>query len=151
MLQCNNAALHQTGVVAFNGEIIMQNQMFDAYNELAQSSFEAMRKLGEINMRATERLFQQQLDLTNTMLETSAKGTEGATKAKGYQELVSSQAKLTQEYGQEWLKNYRSAIEVLTEARDSAAEVMDKQMQLASKNMQAAGETVKKAAAKATA
>jgi len=129
----------------------MQNQMFDAYNEMAQSSFEAMRKLGEINMRATERLFQQQLDLTNTMLETSAKGMEGTTKAKGYQELVASQAKLTQEYGQEWLKNYRSAIEVLTEARDSAADVMDKQMQLASKNMQAAGETVKKAAAKATA
>ena len=151
MLQCNNAAPHQTGVVAFNGEIIMQNQMFDAYNEMAQSSFEAMRKLGEINMRATERLFQQQLDLTNTMLETSAKGMEGTTKAKGYQELVASQAKLTQEYGQEWLKNYRSAIEVLTEARDSAADVMDKQMQLASKNMQAAGETVKKAAAKATA
>ncbi len=129
----------------------MQNQMFDAYNEMAQSSFETMRKLGEINMRATERLFQQQLDLTNTMLETSAKGMEGTTKAKGYQELVASQAKLTQEYGQEWLKNYRSAIEVLTEARDSAADVMDKQMQLASKNMQAAGETVKKAAAKATA
>ena len=129
----------------------MQNQMFDAYNEMAQSSFETMRKLGEINMRATERLFQQQLDLTNTMLETSAKGMEGTTKAKGYQELVASQAKLTQEYGQEWLKNYRSAIEVLTEARDSAADVMDKQMQLASKNMQAAGENVKKAAAKATA
>ena len=129
----------------------MQNQMFDAYNEMAQSSFETMRKLGEINMRATERLFQQQLDLTNTMLETSAKGMEGTTKAKGYQELVASQAKLTQEYGQEWLKNYRSAIEVLTEARDSAADVMDKQMQLASKNMQAASETVKKAAAKATA
>ncbi|MFO8004020.1 phasin family protein [Thioalkalivibrio sp.] len=129
----------------------MQNQMFDAYNEMAQSSFEAMRKLGEINMRTTERLLQQQLDLTNTMLETSAKGMEDVTKAKGYQELVSNQAKLTQEYGKEWLNNYRSAIELLTEARDSAAEVMDKQMQLANKNMQAAGETVKKAAAKATA
>ncbi len=129
----------------------MQNQMFDAYNEMAQGSFEALRKLGEINMRAGERLFQQQLDLTSTMMEANAKGMEVVTKAKGYQELVSSQAKLAQEYGQEWLKNYRSAIEVLTEARDSAADVLDQQMQVASKNVQAAGETFKKAAAKAAA
>jgi phasin family protein len=129
----------------------MQNQMFDAYNEMAQSTFEAMRKLGEINMRAGERLFQQQLDLTNTMLATGAQGMEGMTKAKGYQELVTSQAKLAQDCGQELLKNYRSAVEVLTEARDAAAEVMDQQMQVASKNMQAAGETIKKAAVKAAA
>ncbi|MFO8153159.1 phasin family protein [Thioalkalivibrio sp.] len=129
----------------------MQNQMFDAYNEMVQGSFEALRKLGEINMRAGERLFQQQLDLSNTMLEKSAKGMEGMTKAKGYQELVSNQAKLAQDYGQEWLKGYRSAVEVMTEARDSAADVMDQQMQAASKNAQAAGESFKKAAAKAAA
>lgn len=146
MLHCTNI-----GVVAFNGDVIMQNQMFDAYNEMAQGSFEALRKLGEINLRANERLFQQQLDLTNVMLETSAKGMEVLTKAKGYQELMANQAKLAQDYGQEFLKSYRSAIEVLTEARDSAADVMDQQMQAASKNVQAAGETLKKAAAKAAA
>lgn len=146
MLHCTN-----TGVVAFNGDVTMQNQMFDAYNEMAQGSFEALRKLGEINLRAGERLFQQQLDLSNVMLETSAKGMEVVTKAKGYQELMASQAKLAQDYGQEFLKSYRSAIEVLTEARDSAADVMDQQMQAASKNVQAAGETLKKAAAKAAA
>jgi phasin family protein len=129
----------------------MQNQMFDDYNEMAQGAFEAMRKLGEINMRASERLFQQQMDLTNTMLSTSAQGMEGMTKAKGYQELVTTQAKLAQDYGQEYLKNYRDAVEVLTEARDAAAEVVDQQMQVASKNMQATGETIKKAAAKAVA
>ena len=129
----------------------MQNLNIDAYNEMAQGTFEAMRKLGEINMRASERLFQQQLDLTNTMMEANAKGMEAMTKAKGYQELVSSQAKLAQDFGQEWLKNFRSAIEVLTEARDSAADVMDQQVQVANKNVQAAGESLKKAAAKATA
>jgi phasin family protein len=146
MLHCTN-----TGVVALNGDVIMQNQMFDAYNEMAQGSFEALRKLGEINLRAGERLFQQQLDLTNVMLETSTKGMEVVTKAKGYQELMASQAKLAQDYGQEFLKSYRSAIEVLTEARDSAADVMDQQMQAASKNVQVASETLKKAAAKAAA
>lgn len=129
----------------------MQNQMFDDYNEMAQGAFEAMRKLGEIHMRTSERLFQQQMDLTNTMLSTSAQGMEGMTKAKGYQELVTTQAKLAQDYGQEYLKNYRDAVEVLTEARDAAAEVVDQQMQVASKNMQAAGETIKKAAAKTAA
>jgi phasin family protein len=129
----------------------MQHQMFDAYNEMAQGTFEAMRKLGEINMRAGERLLQQQLDLTNSMLANSAQGMESVTKAKGYQELVTTQAKLAQDYGQECLKNLRDTVEVLTEARDAAAEVMDQQMQVASKNMQAAGETIKKAAAKAAA
>lgn len=129
----------------------MQNQMFDAYNEMVQGSFEALRKVGEINMRAGERLLQQQLDLSNTMLETGAKGMESMTKAKGYQELMSSQSKLAQDYGQEWLKGYRAAVDVMTEARDSAAEVMDQQMQVTSKNVQAAGESFKKAAAKAAA
>ncbi len=146
MLHCT-----KTGAVAFLGETIMQNLNIDAYNEMAQGTFEAMRKLGEINMRASERLFQQQLDLTNTMMEANAKGMEAMTKAKGYQELVSSQAKLAQDFGQEWLKNFRGAIEVLTEARDSAADVMDQQVQVANKNVQAAGESLKKAAAKATA
>ncbi|AGA32912.1 phasin [Thioalkalivibrio nitratireducens DSM 14787] len=131
--------------------MIMQNQMFDAYNEMAQGVFEALRKLGEINMRAGERLLQQQLDLTNTMLEASTKGMELMTKAKGYQELMAGQAKLAQDYGQEWLKGYRGAVEVLAEARDAAAEVMDQQAQAASKNLQAAGETLKKATAKAAA
>jgi hypothetical protein len=73
------------------------------------------------------------------------------TKAKGYQELVGSQSKLAQDYGQELLKSYRDAVEVLTEARDAVAEVMDQQMQAASKNLQAAGETIKKATVKAAA
>lgn len=129
----------------------MQNQMFDAYNEMVQGNFEALRKLGEINMRAGERLFQQQLDLTNTMLEANTKGMEVMSKAKGYQELVSSQAKLAQDLGQECLKSYRAAVEVMTETRDSVADVMDQQMQVASKNVQAAGEQFKKAAVKVAA
>jgi hypothetical protein len=77
----------------------MQNQMFDAYNEMAQGAFEAMRKLGEINMRASERLFQQQLDLTNTMMASQcSRAWKAMTKAKGYQELVTTQAKLAQDY-----------------------------------------------------
>lgn len=129
----------------------MQNQVFDAYNEMAQSSYEAMRKLSEINLRASERLLQQQMDLTNAMIEASSKGVDALSKAKGYQELVSTQSKLTQEAGQEWLKNYRMAVEVISQARDQVAEVMDGQMQVANKNIQAAGETLKKAAAKAAA
>ena len=129
----------------------MQNQMFDAYNEMAQSNYEAIRKMGEINLRAAERLFEQQIDLTNLMMENSSKSLETLSKAKGYQELVAGQSKLGQEYGQGWLKNYRTAIEVMTEARDKVAAIVDEQMQVANKNIQAAGETLKKAAAKATA
>jgi phasin family protein len=129
----------------------MQAQIFDAYNEMTQGNFEAMRKLGEINLRASERLLQQQIDLTNALLETSVRGMDLLGKAKGYQELVSGQAKLAQDCGQECLKGYRAAVEVMTEARDSAAEVMDRQLQAASKNLQAAGETMKKATVKAAA
>lgn len=123
----------------------MQNQLFDAYNEMTQSSFETLRKLGEINMKAGERLFQQQLELTNTMMETSARSMELMGKAKGYQELVSTQAKLSQDAGHEYLKSYRSTVEVLAEARDATAELLDKQMQEANRKAQEAGEELQKA------
>lgn len=144
--------LHRTITVGgMFGDETMQNVLFDSYTEMTQGSFEAMRKISEINMRVSERLFQKQLDLTNVMMETGAKGLDVMSKAKGYQDLLSSEAKLAQEYGQECLKGYRDAIEALTEARDSMAEVMDHQMQTIAKNVQVAGETVKKAATKAAA
>jgi phasin family protein len=125
--------------------VIMQNPVFDSYNEMAQTSLEALRKMSEINLRASERLFQHQMDLTHSMLESSTRNFEVIGKARGYQELMSSEAKMAQEMGQEWLKNYRETIEVLTTARDAVAEVMNGQVQILNNNLHNTAEMVKNA------
>ncbi|WP_006788003.1 phasin family protein [Thiorhodospira sibirica] len=128
----------------------MQNQLIETYNKMAQESFDAMRKLSEINMRTGEHLFKHQLDLGNAWVETGVKGVELMGKAKGYQEMMSGQTKLAQEYAQKCLDTYRTAAEVLTGAREEISKVLDEQTKLAGTNMQAASETFQKAAEKAT-
>ncbi len=118
----------------------MQNQVFNVYNEMVQDNFETLRRLGEINMRTGERLVEQQLELTNTMIESGAKSMEMFSKARGYQELLNT-AKLGQDAGEQYMKTYRNTVEVLAEARDSMADVIEKQMESAQKKAKEAGDS----------
>ncbi|MDD3518403.1 MAG: phasin family protein [Chromatiales bacterium] len=118
----------------------MQTSMFNIFNEMNQNGLDTLRKIGEINARVGERLFQQQTELANAWIETTGKGMELMGRSKGYQDLMAGQAKLAQEYGQECLKGYRSSAEVLTEARDALTKVLEEGAQTAA---QTVTETVK--------
>jgi hypothetical protein len=122
------------------GQKTQKNQLFTVYNEMIQDNFETLRQLGEINMRAGERLFEQQLELTNTMIETGAKSMEMFSKARGYQEVLDT-AKLGQEAGEQYMKTVRATVEVLADARDSATEVIEKQMESAKEKAREASES----------
>lgn len=122
----------------------MQNEYLKSFNQLNQDALDSARKLGEINLRAGERLFQQQLDLANAWVNTAARGWELLGQADGYQELVSGQARLAQEYAQEVQKAFRGGAEILADVRQSAGRVLDE-------GLQAAGERVRQAGDKAAA
>lgn len=120
----------------------MQQDIFNSINELGQTAYEAARRMGELNLRASEKLLEQQFALTGTLLETGSKSLELMSQAKTPQEVLNGQAKLVQDYGQQWLKSCHGTIEILTEARDAAGELVEE-------NVNVVSEKVKQAASKA--
>lgn len=120
----------------------MQKEILNSINEFGQTAYEAAMKLSEVNLRAGEKLLEQQLALTGTLLETGSKNLELMSQAKTPQEVLNGQAKLMQDCGQQWLNTCRGTVEILTEARDAAGELVEE-------NVKTANEKVKQAARKA--
>ena len=116
----------------------MQKEIFNSFNELGQAAYEAARRMGEVNLRASEKLLEQQLALTGALLETGTRGLEMMSQAKTPQDVLNNQGRLVQDYGQQWLKNCRGTVEILAEARDAAGELIEE-------NVKVAGEKVKQA------
>ena len=117
----------------------MQKEIFNSINEFGQTAYDAAMKMGELNLRASEKLIEQQFALTGAMLETSTKSLELMSQAKTPQEILNGQAKLVQDYGQTWLNACRGTVDILAEARDAAGDLIDE-------NVKAANEKVKKVA-----
>jgi len=122
----------------------MQKDIFNTFNEFGQAAFEAARRMGEVNLRAGEKLLEQQLAMTSALLETGARNLELMGQAKTPQEVLSGQAKLVQAYGEQWLNSCRGTAEILAEARDDAGELIEENLKVARENVKRA--TTSKAA-----
>lgn len=129
----------------------MQHTLFDTYQEMAKNSFETLRTLGNLQVQLADRLLQKHLDLSHVLMDSSVKSLETLGTAKGYQELMTHEAKRVQEVGQHCLKTVGETVALLNETRDSMTQVMEQQLQSVAKNVQETSETVKKAAVKAVA
>jgi hypothetical protein len=115
-------------------------------NKMSQTSMDNMRRLAEINLRASERMLEEQVALADVALDTSVKGMELFGKAKGYQELANGQAELARAYGQRVMESYKTGAEVMTEAREALTSMLDEGVKEASASMKKASAAVKKAA-----
>ena len=113
----------------------MQNDMFNSFKEFGQTALEAARQMGEVNLRAGEKLLENQFAMTSTLLETGARNLELMSQAKTPQEVLNGQSKLMQAYGEQWLKSCRGTAEILTEARDAAGELIEENAKAASENV----------------
>ena len=122
----------------FRGDLKMQPNVIDLWTNMGENAFNAAKQLGEINMRASEKLLQQQLDLTTAWVDAGSRNLELMSKAKGLPELLSSQAKLAQECSQQWIDGYRQANDILSEARQAVTELVDENMKTAQQNVKQA-------------
>ena len=117
----------------------MQKEIFNTFNEMGQAAYEAARRMGEVNLRASEKLLEQQFALTSALLETGTKNLELMSQARTPQEVLNGQVQLAKACGEQWLSSCRGTVEILSEARDSAGELIEE-------NVKAAAANVKKAA-----
>ena len=78
----------------------MQNEIISLIEKSTESAMASARKIGELNQRTFEKLFQQQADLAAFYMDAGARSLELMAKAKGYQELIAGQTALMRECGE---------------------------------------------------
>jgi len=60
------------------------------------------------------------------------------SQAKTPQDVLNGQAKMVQDCGQQWLNSCRSTVEILTEARSAAGELIEENVKVASEQVKQA-------------
>ena len=76
--------------------------------------------------------------MTTAMVDAGSRNLELMGKAKGLPELLAGQAKLAQEYSQQWIDGYRQTNDILSEARQAVTELVDEGMRTAQQNVKTA-------------
>lgn len=94
----------------------MQKQMIEMFEQSTATALESARKIGELNQRTFDKMFQQQADLAAFFMDASARSLELMTKAKGYQDLMAGQTALMRECGERGITAVRSSIDLATES-----------------------------------
>lgn len=101
------------------------HQYSEVFNRMGDTMLDTSRQILEINVRTLERLLEQQAELMSQLLNTSTRNVDLAAKAIGYQDLLSGQAQIAQEYGQHMLTGYRRAAEVVSDASKQVAQAVE--------------------------
>src|SRR6476660_3496069 len=91
-------------------------QYTEALNRMGETVIETTRQIAEINVKAGEKLLEQQAELVSQLVNCATRNVDFAAKAIGYSELFSTQAQIAQEYTQQWVNSWRRSAEVVSEA-----------------------------------
>jgi phasin family protein len=122
----------------------MNATFVDLMNTLTKNTYDATLEMSEINLRAWDRLAQQQVELVQAVLTSGSDLARRMLEAKDYQEVVSAQTEAATDYAERSVEGTRKTLEVLTETRDTLAK-------LAQRGMEQTMAETKKAASAATA
>jgi phasin family protein len=135
MLQCNKWC----GAPFFTGlherRVEMEKSTLDTMNDVGKRAYEAAKELGEINARSTEKMLQKQLDALNLYMQTGVQQMQLLMEAKGYQDVLAGQARISSEYTEKLLDNTRAMMEIATKARDELSGWAEKSMAAATESM----------------
>lgn len=101
------------------------HQYAEAFNRMGETFLETTKHIAEINVKAGERLLEQQAELASQWVNAAQRNVDLAAKAIGYQELFAGQAQIAQEYGQQVLAGYRRAAEVVSDASKQVAQAVE--------------------------
>ena len=93
-------------------------ETIDAVNEFAGNGYDALRKLGEINQRAFDRMMDKQFSLMNLWMDAGMQQIKLATESKGLQELMTGNLALSKTVAEKLMAENRTALEMAVETRD---------------------------------
>lgn len=93
----------------------MSKELLDSYQKLSQLALENLKKLGETNLKLGEKLLAEQVELTNNLLDATAKA-GSVTEAKDLKDVAAWQAELAQEYTKQVVESSRNYADIVAEA-----------------------------------
>lgn len=93
-------------------------ETIDAVNEFAGNGYQSLRRLGEINQRALDRLMDKQVSLMNIWMDAGMQQIKLGTEAKGLQELMTGNLAITKAIAEKLAAENRDSLEMATETRD---------------------------------
>ena len=103
----------------------------EAFNRMGDAVLETTKKIAEINVRAGEKLLEQQTEFANQWVNAVTRNMDLTAKSMGYHDFLSGQAQIAQEYTQQFLNNWRRSAEIIGEAGRQGAEAMEQAGQAA--------------------
>lgn len=104
----------------------MQKEVWENWNGFWQQSLENMKKIGEANLKLSEKLWQEQIALADAMFENVQQSAEDLAKVKDVQQGAALQAELAQEYGKQIAESCKSCADVLAEAGKTYNQIFEK-------------------------
>lgn len=109
----------------------MQKQMIEMFEKSTETAMESARKIGELNQRTFDKLFQQQAELATFFMDASARSMELLTKTKGYQDLMAGQTALMRECGERGISAVRTSIDFANESSSEYSKLAQESFKIA--------------------
>ena len=109
----------------------MQKQIIEMFEQSTATAMESARKIGELNQRTFDKLFQQQAELAAFFMDASARGMELMTKAKGYQDLMAGQTALLRECSERSITAVRAGIDFANTSSTEYGNLVQENIQIA--------------------
>ena len=106
----------------------MDNAFIDNWQDYSKNAVAAAKELETINTQVIEKLTGKQMELANAAFETSTRYMSSLSEVKGYQEIVSEQAKLAAEFNEKLIDTARSTADIMTESRELYQSWVEKNM-----------------------
>ena len=124
----------------------MQKDIIELIEKSTETAMASARKIGELNQRTFEKLFQQQADLAAFYVDASVRSLELMTKAKGYQDLIAGQTALLREMGERNMAALRDSFAFANESGNEYGAMFQEGVKQVQKQTAKASSLVKAAA-----
>ena len=127
----------------------MQNQIIDQLTTASTKSYETIKSLGEINSSAIRKLTDLQFDFISMSMESGIEQAKLLNNMKNVKDIFAAGSEFASEYNEKLMGITRQTVEIFSESRDEAANLIEKTVasQVVS-SKQAPAKVAKKPAAK---
>jgi phasin family protein len=105
-------------------------ESIEMMNDLSTKGYEAVQSLGEINLRAMERLLARQMDAFSLLMDSGLRQVNMVTEAKGPNDLVKGQIDLVRELSERALAEGRENVKLATDTRNEYRAWFEQGMQV---------------------
>lgn len=122
----------------------MQEEWMKMANQMAQDTYEVVKKLSEVNMNITKKIFEQQSAVMNECLSSAQAGIEKLSDVESYDELQKAQSELLKACSEKMASSYENSVSLLSTAGEEIGEVVEANVKTAEANLKAAAEKVTK-------